>query len=90
MIDNPKPEPLQGAFVAAGLNADLLETIQRIAHQDGRMANQMAESAVETLQALAAGEEVGERELKNATQLLEFVSRGTLAYVQELQGRFRT
>lgn len=63
----------------------LLESIQEVAHKDGRMANQMAERAVRTLRDLADGKEVGPEDLEHAMKLLEFVSKGSLDYVQRIQ-----
>lgn len=81
-----QPSMLQGVFRAAALNADLLEAIQAAAFKKSRMASEMAESAVVTLRALAEGVEVDDRELQNAIELLEFVSEGTLSYVQQIRG----
>jgi hypothetical protein len=63
----------------------LLEAIQEVAHKEGRMANQMAERAIATLRELAEGHEVSEEDLAHTIQLLEFVSEGTLIYVQQIQ-----
>lgn len=63
----------------------LLEAIQDVAHKEGRMANQMAERAIATLLDLSEGRKVSEEDLAHATKLLEFVSEGTLIYVQQIQ-----
>lgn len=63
----------------------LLEAIQEVAHKEGRMANQMAERASATLRDLSEGREVSEEDLAHAVKLLEFVSAGSLNYVQQIQ-----
>ena len=69
----------------AAANRELLEEIQAVAYREGRMASEMAPRAAATLDALAEGKEVSDADLEHAKKLLEFVSIGTLNYVQRLQ-----
>jgi hypothetical protein len=87
----PNPDPLVGAplrvlFVKIAGDQALHDIIQEYAGKEGRMANLMAEGVVATLRTLADGGEVSEAQLKEAKKLLEFISMGTLDYVQRLQG----
>jgi hypothetical protein len=78
--------PLRVLFVRIAADQTLHDIIQEYAGREGRMASEMAEEVVATLRTLADGGEVSEARMKEAKKLLEFVSMGTLEYVQRLQG----
>lgn len=63
----------------------LKDDIQKVAHGDARMASEMVERAVKTLKASASCQEVSEGDVEHTKKLLEYVSRGALAFVQRLQ-----
>jgi hypothetical protein len=63
----------------------LKDEIQKAAHEEARMASEMVEGVCATLRAVSRNEEVTERQVKNAKQFLEFISKGTLAHVQRLR-----
>ena len=63
----------------------LKDEIQKAAHEKARMASEMVEGVCTTLRAVSEGRRVTSAQKNRAKQFLEFVSLGTLSYVDKLQ-----
>ncbi|MDD3481146.1 MAG: hypothetical protein PHW75_02910 [Patescibacteria group bacterium] len=69
-------------LVAGGLR----EAVQARAGKEGRMANQMAERTIATLEQMVLGVSTEPKDIEWTKRLLGFVAEGSLDYVQQLQG----